>query len=153
MCLFTSACDGTTTCANLPLTEQLDCLSTTAGVDHIDYLIPVTDPNSMPCVTSFKITLPAGMRCTNPKLEYEQLLPDGYTFLVQSAGAECELQLVPPPGMPGGYVGDHHLLISFEGPTMPLPRDSVFVGVSTSPHPTCTSTITTLGNLTVNTCM
>ena len=152
VCLFSSVCDMMYCDTATNLVDKLTCLATIGPVTHADYQVPVVQTQVEPCVDRFDVKLPNNVACTNPRIEFSEHLPDGYTFEVDGGDQACTIQLIPSPTNQR-FQGDHHLLVSIEAPDPANPRYSMFFGVMPLPVQQCTSVVTPSSNpLVINMC-
>ncbi|HSD89230.1 MAG TPA: hypothetical protein VLB44_16995 [Kofleriaceae bacterium] len=124
VCMPDTACSSTCALTAATLDARLGC-AIDHTVNHIQINVDVMQ--DQPCANQFVFT-PYGRPCINPRIEWADPRLDDWKFQISANGTtDCQLQMESASNAP--FVGDHHVIVSFD----PLPgqssRWSAIVGV------------------------
>jgi hypothetical protein len=151
LCVTPGLCAPMCALKGSDIKARYDC-GIVQSLDHTE--IKLATHSGVPCETQFAV-VPFGNPCKDARLEYaDSRITDGYTFQVGDDGLQCLVTLIAP-STNAPFVGDDHIVISFDAPTGGGLRWSFVLGLTggsvTSCPPPPTYSVTPAG--TVDDCL
>ncbi|MEO8550964.1 MAG: hypothetical protein ABI678_13355 [Kofleriaceae bacterium] len=149
LCMPIFVCNPQLCASASTLPEKFACLALTAGADHPDYYLPASA--GQPCGDPLVIDLPNGATCTNPTVEFTEMI-DNWTVTVAADATDkaCVLSFANA-NTNAFWNGDHHVVISFDGATPDGPRSTIFLGIKAD-NMGCAHSMAPTGPLAINAC-